>query len=103
MKKYVLASEEARKTVDLRNYEEMITDVIFDVIDEDDLVVITRKDCYILDRDQQTTEDEETSIEKTLLNSELSQYCTEDGTLFTFIVDDEPYPYAAKSAKLNND
>ena len=101
MKKYILTSTEAQKTVDLRNHEDAIVDAIFDVIAEDDMVICTRNDCYFIDMDHPVTPEEESAIEAILFNSELGQYRTDDGKLITFITDDEPYPYTEKVAKLS--
>lgn len=66
---------------------------MFNVVDEEDMVIITRKACYIVDMDRPVTAEEETAIEEILCNSELGQYRADSGTLFTFIVDDEPFSY----------
>jgi len=88
MKKYMLASEEARKAVNLREYGEIITDAVFSIIDEDDVVVSTGEYDYSIVMDHSATPEEESAIEEILFNSELGQYRTDDGKLFTFIVDD---------------
>ena len=91
MKKYILASVEAQKTVNLRNYGDIISNAVFDVIHEDDLVVSTGENDYSLIMDRTATSEEEAAIEKILSNSELAQYRTDDGILFTPLVDSDPY------------
>ena len=82
MKQYVLADAEAQKTVDLDKYGDMIADAVFEVIDEDDMVVGNRKGCYYIGMDRLATEGEEAAVKAILRGSDLGKYCTTDGVLF---------------------
>ena len=98
MKKYVLASAEAQKNVNLREHGDTIANAIFDIVHEDDMIVTTCTDCYFMDLDRPLTKAEEAAIEEILRDSELSEFCAPDGVLFTSIEVDreELYPTAVQ-------
>ena len=82
MKKYVLSSEWAQKTVNLREYADTIADAVLDVVDDDDTTVRIREKCYYILADRRPTREEDAAIEERLCKSELARYCTPDSILF---------------------
>ena len=98
MKKYVLASAEAQKNVNLNDYGDTIGNAIFDIVHEDDMIVTTCNDCYYMDLERPLTDAEEAAIEEILWDSELSVFATRDGVIFTSIEVDceELYPTAVQ-------
>lgn len=94
MKTYILALEEAQKNIDLREYGETISNAVFSIIADDDLVVSTGEKSYTIEMDRPTTQKEESAIEEILRNSELGQFCTENGPLFISLEEVNPILYA---------
>ena len=86
-KKYVLVAKEARESIDLGDYADMIANAVLGVVDEDDVMVYVCKDGYYMD--VLASKEEEGRIEEILCNSGLGKYRAQDGSLFTSIVIDE--------------
>ena len=86
-KEYVLAAKEARKSIDLGDYANMIANAVLGVMDEDDIVVYVCKDGYYMDA--LASKEEEGRIEEILCNSVLGKYRSQDGNLFTSIEIDD--------------
>ncbi len=82
MKKYILSSEWAQKTVNLREYTDTIADAVLGIIDDDDTTVVVSEKYYYILADRRSTKEEDAAIEAILCNSELARYCTPDGVLF---------------------
>ena len=48
VKRYTLASGDARRNVDLRDYKDIIVEAVATVMTEKDVTVVVEKDCYYL-------------------------------------------------------
>lgn len=70
MKKYTLASPEARKNVDLRNHSDIIIKAVLDVVP--DAVVNVYEDHYTVDN---ITKGQSIKVGRKICSSILGQYC----------------------------
>jgi hypothetical protein len=68
-RKYVLASEEARARVDLRDYEDLIRSVVGKIVPK--AKVIVKRDCFIVDR---LTRGQSRSLGRELSKTELVKH-----------------------------
>lgn len=89
MIKYVLTSEEARENVNLREYSRIISDAIFEVVDDDEPLVCTFKDYYYVETDIPITKLEQRKIDEILCESRLGKYRVEGEMLFTSIREED--------------
>ena len=84
MRKYSLASRNAKDAVDLTNYSDIIAKAVTEVMgDADDLVVIIESDCYIVS--PTPTQGQAVRIGRQICKSALSQYCVQIPKLFSSI------------------
>lgn len=81
MRRYTLTSGDARRTVDLRNYAEVITNAVTSVMSEKDVAVIVDKDSYTVS--PTPTQGEAIRIGRLICKSDLNQYCIQIPKLFT--------------------
>lgn len=81
MRRYSLTSGDARRTVDLRDYADVITNAITTIMSGKDVTVVVKKDCYIVSPTPSRGE----SIRKGRLicKSTLCQYCVQRPVLFS--------------------
>ena len=89
MMKYVLTSEEARKTVNLKDYDSMIADAIFDVVEDDEPLITVYEDCCYIESDTAISVREQVRIDKLLCETELGRYRVDGKLLFTAIEEDK--------------
>ena len=88
MRKYTLASPNARVFVDLREYSDVIVAAVVDVMG-DDAEVMVRKDCYYVS----PTPDRGDAIRigRLICKSDLGRHCVQIPKLFSSIeVEEEP-------------
>ena len=83
MTKYVLTSTDARESINLREYGQIIADAVFDVVEDDEPLVMTSKDYYCVEMDVPMTEIERIQIDDILCASELGKYRVDGQMLFT--------------------
>ena len=81
MRVYHLSSGDARRTVDLRDYAEVITNAVTSVMSEKDVTVIVDKDSYTVS--PTPTQGEAIRIGRLICKSDLNQYCIQIPKLFT--------------------
>lgn len=85
MTKYVLTSTDARESINLREYGQIIADAVFDVVEDDEPLVMTAKDHYCVEMDAPMTESERLQIDEILCASELGKYRVDGQMLFTAV------------------
>ena len=78
---YHLSSSAARRTVDLRNYESVITEAVTTVMSAKDVTVVVNKDSYMVS--PAPSKSEAIKIGRLICTSALSQYCIQIPKLFT--------------------
>ena len=78
MKKYTLASPEARQTLDLTNYSTIITEAVHDVVP--DAVVTVYKEYYTVDH---ISKGESIKVGRKICASVLGKYCITLNKLFS--------------------
>ena len=81
MKRYTLTSSDARTTVDLREYTDVITNAVTSVMDGKDVDVVVYKDCYTVS--PIPNQGEAIRIGRMICKSKLSRYCIQISKLFT--------------------
>lgn len=81
MRRYTLTSGDARRTVDLRDYKDVITNAVTSVMTNEDVVVVIYKDCYTVS--PAPNKGEAIRIGRTICKSDLNQYCIQIPKLFT--------------------
>lgn len=89
MRKYTLASPDARVAVDLREHSDVIVAAVMDVMDDEDVEVVVRKDCYYVS----PTPDRGDAIRigRLICKSALGKHCVQIPKLFSSIeVEEEP-------------
>ena len=85
MTKFVLTCKENRGALDLREYGQIIADVIFSVLEDDEPLVTTSKGYYCVETDVPMTEKERVEIDELLCASDLGRYRMDGEMLFTAI------------------
>ena len=82
MKKYRLSSISDRSKVDLRDYNDIIVDAVFDVIEEGDeeLIISVAKDYYTIT--PEPSRGDAIRIGKKICKSDLNKYCVTVRKLF---------------------
>ena len=88
MLKYVLTSEKARKAVDLRDYDDIISDAILNTIQDDEPLVSIASDYIQIETDAPVTDYEWVKIDTILSSTELGRYQENNQMLFTPIEDE---------------
>lgn len=81
MRRYTLTSSDARRTVDLRNYKDVIINAVTSVMTKQDVEVAVYKDCYTVS--PTPNKGEAIRIGRTICKSGLNQYCIQIPKLFT--------------------
>lgn len=81
MRVYHLSSGDARRTVDLRDYADVITNAVTSVMSSKDVTVIINKDSYTVS--PTPTQGEAIRIGRLICKSDLNQYCIQIPKLFT--------------------
>ena len=81
MRRYTLTSGNARRTVDLRQYADVITDAITTVMTGKDVTVVVEKDSYTVS--PAPKQGEAIRIGRLICKSDLNQYCIQIPKLFT--------------------
>lgn len=81
MRRYSLTSGDARRTVDLRDYADVITKAITTVMTGKDVTVVVEKDCYIVS--PTPSRGESIRIGRAICKSTLCQYCVQRPVLFS--------------------
>ena len=81
MRKYTLASQSARKSVDLRNYTDIITDAVHSVIPT--ATVRVEQDCYYVS--PTLSQSEAVRVGRLICQSQLKQHCILIPKLFSSI------------------
>lgn len=81
MRRYSLTSGDARRTVDLRDYADVITNAITTVMTGKDVTVVVEKDCYIVS--PAPDRGESIRIGRAICKSKLNKYCVHIPKLFT--------------------
>ena len=81
MRVYHLSSGTARSTVDLRNYESVITEAVTTVMSGKDVIVVVNKDSYTVS--PAPSQGEAIRIGRLICKSDLNQYCIQIPKLFT--------------------
>ena len=89
MMKYVLTSEEARKTVNLQDYDCMIIDAVLSVVEDDEPLITICEDGYYVEQDTVMSAREQVRIDELLCETELGQYRVDGKLLFTAIEGDK--------------
>lgn len=80
MKRYTLASGVARRTVDLRDYKDIIVEAVATVMIEKDVTVVVEKDCYYLS--PSPSQGEAIKIGRLICRSTLNKHCIHIPKLF---------------------
>ena len=84
MRKYTLANQRAKATVDLTEYSEIIANAVMDVMnDVDDVTVLVEKDCYYVS--PTPSKGAAIRIGRLICKSALSTYCIYMPKLFSSI------------------
>ena len=81
MRVYHLSSSVARSTVDLRNYESVITEAVTTVMSAKNATVTVNNDSYTVS--PTPTKSEAIKIGRLICKSALSKYCVQRPVLFT--------------------
>ena len=81
MRKYTLASQSARKSVDLRNYTDIITDSVHSVMPT--ATVRVEQDCYYVS--PTLSQSEAVRVGRLICQSQLKQHCILIPKLFSSI------------------
>lgn len=81
MRRYSLTSGDARRTVDLRDYADVITNAITTIMSGKDVTVVVKKDCYIVS--PAPNRSESIRIGRAICKSTLCQYCVQRPVLFS--------------------
>ena len=81
MRKYTLASQSARKSVDLRNYTDIITDAVHSVIPT--ATVRVEQDCYYVS--PTLTQSQAVRVGRIICQSQLKKHCVMIPKLFSSI------------------
>lgn len=81
MRRYTLTSGAARRTVDLRDYADVITKAVTSVMSSKDVTVIVDKDSYTVS--PAPSQGEAIRIGRLICKSDLNQYCIQIPKLFT--------------------
>ena len=81
MRRYSLTSGDARRTVDLRDYADVITKAITTVMTGKDVTVVVKQDCYIVS--PTPSRGESIRIGRAICKSTLCQYCVQRPVLFS--------------------
>lgn len=81
MRVYHLSSSVARSTVDLRNYESVITEAVTTVMSGKDVTIVVYKENYTVS--PAPSKSEAIKIGRLICKSALSQYCIQIPKLFT--------------------
>ena len=81
MRVYHLSSSVARSTVDLRNYESVITEAVTTVMSGKDVIVVVNKDSYTVS--PTPSQSQAIRIGRLICKSDLNQYCIQIPKLFT--------------------
>ena len=81
MRVYHLSSGDARRTVDLRDYADVITNAVTSVMSDKDVAVVIKKDSYTVS--PAPTQGEAIRIGRLICKSDLNQYCIQIPKLFT--------------------
>ncbi|MBR2405648.1 MAG: hypothetical protein IKB04_01165 [Clostridia bacterium] len=81
MRRYSLSSSDARRTVDLRDYEKVIAEAVTSVMTGKDVKVVVYKDCYTVT--PTPNKGEANRIGRMICRSTLNQYCVQIPKLFT--------------------
>lgn len=81
MRRYSLTSGDARRTVDLRDYADVITNAITTIMSGKDVTVVVKKDCYIVS--PTPSRGESIRIGRLICKSTLCQYCVQRPVLFS--------------------
>lgn len=91
MRKYTLANPQAKATVDLTDYSEVIANAVMDVMkDVDDLTVLVEKDCYFVS--PSPSKGDAIRIGRIICKSVLGGYCIQMPKLFTSVLITEEVP-----------
>lgn len=81
MRRYSLSSSDARRTVDLRDYEKVIAEAVTSVMTGKDVKVVVYKDCYTVT--PTPNKGEAIRIGRMICKSTLNQHCIQIPKLFT--------------------
>ena len=81
MRVYHLSSGDARRTVDLRDYADVITNAVTSVMSDKDVAVVIKKDSYTVS--PAPTQGEAIRIGRLICKPDLNQYCIQIPKLFT--------------------
>ena len=81
MRVYHLSSGAARRTVNLCDYESVITEAVTTVMSGKDVIVVVNKDSYTVS--PTPTKSEAIKIGRLICKSALSKYCVQRPVLFT--------------------
>lgn len=81
MRVYHLSSGDARRTVDLRDYADVIIKAVTSVMSDKDVTVVIEKDSYTVS--PTPTQGEAIRIGRLICKSDLNQYCIQIPKLFT--------------------
>ena len=91
MRKYTLANPQAKATVDLTDYSEVIANAVMDVMkDVDDLTVLVEKDCYFVT--PSPSKGDAIRIGRIICKSVLGGYSIQMPKLFTSVLITEEVP-----------
>lgn len=89
MRKYTLASPDARVSVDLREYDDVIIAAVMDVMNDEDVEVVVRQDCYYVS--PTPSKGDAIRIGRLICKSALGNHCVKIPKLFSSIeVEEEP-------------
>ena len=80
MRKYTLASPDARVSVDLREYDDVIIAAVMDVMNVEDVEVVVRQDCYYVS--PTPGKGDAIRIGRLICKSALGNYCVKIPKLF---------------------
>ena len=81
MRLYTLTSSDARRTVDLRDYKDVIVNAITTVMIGKDVTVVVEKDSYTVS--PAPSKGEAIRIGRAICKSKLNKYCVQIPKLFT--------------------
>ena len=81
MRVYHLSSGDAKRTVDLRDYADVITKAVTSVMSDKDVTVVIEKESYTVS--PTPTQGEAIRIGRLICKSDLNQYCIQIPKLFT--------------------
>ena len=92
MRKYTLANPQAKSTVDLTDYSDVIANAVMDVMkDVDDVTVLGEKDCYYVS--PTPSQGAAIRIGRMICKSALSAHCIHIPKLFTSVPVEEEVTY----------